>query len=259
VSYAVSLAQDPRGEKLDGRCMNLISLIKYPLYNGRSTPLYIGVFLCVLLVAGCSSGRHVVSRYSLPQQDVVFDTVAVVPFQKVHSGDRQVTTVRCPLSGVVMSACESSPDAGKNVEKIFTERFFACGQPVILPSQRVGGVYKRIVSDSFTTSPLETLQQAGKELGVDAVVAGYVFCFRERKGYTYSIESPATVAFSVHLVRVSDGTLMWSGIYDRTQKSLTENVLDISSFIRMGGKWVTAEELAVEGVDEILDVFPLSK
>ncbi len=242
-----------------GRCMELISLRKYPLNKSKSTLLRIGVFLCVLLVMGCSSGRHVVSRHLLPPQEVVFDTVAVVPFQKVHSGDRQVTTARCPLSGVVVRACESSPDAEKIVEKIFAERFSACDHPVILPSQRVGGIYKRIVSNSFTLSPLETLQQAGKELGVDAVVAGYVFCFRERKGYTYSIESPATVAFSVHLVRVADGTLMWSGIYDRTQKSLTENVRDRSSFLRMGGKWVTAEELTAEGVDEIIDSFPLSK
>lgn len=232
---------------------------KYPQKQIRTMLCRIGILLCLLPFIGCSSGRHVTSRYFLPPQDVAFKTVAIVPFQKIDSGDREVTTARCPLSGVVVRACESSPKAENIIEKIFTDRLTACDRRVVLPSQKAGGIYKRISANSFTVSPLETLQQAGRELGVDAVLTGYVFCFRERKGYTYSVESPATVVFSVHLVRVADGKLMWSGICDRTQKSLTENILDFPSFIRTGGKWVTAEELAAEGIDEILDSFPTSR
>jgi hypothetical protein len=36
--------------------------------------------------------------------------------------------------------------------------------------------------------------------------------------------------------------------FQREQASLTENLWQIGSFIRRGGQWVSAEELAAEGI-----------
>jgi hypothetical protein len=87
-------------------------------------------------------------------------------------------------------------------------------------------------------------------------VVGHLYRFRERIGESYSVEQPASVAFEVHLIRVEDGELVWRGAFDRTQGSLMENLLQISYFFREKGRWVTAEELAAEGVKEILKSFP---
>jgi hypothetical protein len=100
------------------------------------------------------------------------------------------------------------------------------------------------------------LRKVGKELEADGVIMGYVYRYRERKGYPYSVEKPASVAFGIYLIRVSDGALVWKGIFDRTQGSLMENILQVSSFLKHGGKWLTAEELSEVGVDKILKTFP---
>ena len=90
----------------------------------------------------------------------------------------------------------------------------------------------------------------------DGIVVGYVYRFRERKGYPYSVKRPASVAFEIHLVRVKDGAIVWRGNFDKTQTSLMENLLQMSWFFREGGQWVTAEELAREGVERLLDTYP---
>ncbi len=91
---------------------------------------------------------------------------------------------------------------------------------------------------------------------MDAILVGYVFRYRERMGYPYSVEKPASVAFDLHLVRVKDGVIVWRGAFDRTQTSLMENIFQLSSFFSWGGKWVTAKELSAVGLAAILKTFP---
>ena len=45
-----------------------------------------------------------------------------------------------------------------------------------------------------------------------------------------------------------DGTLMNRSIFEEEQVSLTENLLTAGSFFKRKGAWVTAEELAVDGM-----------
>lgn len=105
-------------------------------------------------------------------------------------------------------------------------------------------------------SPTEILTEVGREIGADGIVAGYLFYYVERKGFDYSAEKPASVAFCVHLIDVKSGVSVWKGVFDKTQSSLMENIFDILPFIKGGGKWLTAEELSREGIKEILKGFP---
>ena len=50
------------------------------------------------------------------------------------------------------------------------------------------------------------------------------------------------------LLKVGDGTLMNRSIFEEEQVSLTENLLTAGSFFKRKGAWVTAEELAVDGM-----------
>jgi hypothetical protein len=87
-------------------------------------------------------------------------------------------------------------------------------------------------------------------------VVGYLFRFRERKGEPYAVQQPASVAFDIHLLRVQDGVLVWRGSFDKTQSALMENILQAPAFYREKGRWVTAEELAAEGLEQVLKSFP---
>lgn len=208
-----------------------------------------------LLISGCTPKAGVETDFSR-KGEVTLSKIAVVPFQMVIPEDNSASTVRCPLSGTIFRTCESAEGAETVVGKIFFRKLKDCRRFALIPTDRVGGIYKRISAGSLKATPLEILRKVGKELGADGVVAGYVYRYSERKGYPYSAEKPASVAFGIYLVRVSDGTLVWRGIFDRTQRSLLENILRVSSFLRQGGRWITAERLSEVGVDEIFRAFP---
>jgi hypothetical protein len=92
----------------------------------------------------------------------------------------------------------------------------------------------------------------GKKLGVDMVVAGTLWRFTERKGNAFAAETPASVAFSLFLIDVASGDIIWNGIFNETQKALTENLFNSSLYVNKGLKWLTAEEFASVGVEKLL-------
>ena len=206
-------------------------------------------------ISGCTS-KAGIGTDSSRKGAAVLSRIAVVPFQIVVPEEASVNTVRCPLSGTIFRTCKSSEGAEKIVEETFFRKLKDSKQFILIPTDRVGGVYRRISIDSLKVNPLEILRKVGTELGADGVVAGYVYRYREREGYPYSAEKPASVAFGIYLIRVNDGTLVWRGVFDRTQRSLLENILQVSSFFKSKGRWITAAELSEIGIDEVLKNFP---
>ena len=178
-------------------------------------------------------------------------TVAIVPFRSIATdADAMRGSARDPVSGAIFRTCPAVPDAERILEDIFSRKVTASKDFKWIAVKRTG------LFPEFKLWKAEALKQKGSELKADAVLTGHVYCFRERVGYPLSVEKPASVAFGIYLVRTSDGSILWRGIFDRTQQSLFENLLQASSFFKGGGKWVTSEELAEIGIDELLKTFP---
>ena len=91
----------------------------------------------------------------------------------------------------------------------------------------------------------------GEKLQASHVLAGTAVRYRERKGTAYGADRPATVTFSVYLLEVKTGAIVWSGAFDKTQQSLAENLFDAPAFFKGGAKWLTAQELACRGAEDI--------
>lgn len=182
--------------------------------------------------------------------------VAVVPFAVLNAQNGQAGAVRCPLCGATVSVGPVSPGAGKIVQEIFVNQLSAARAVEILPLEKTESVYKRISSESFKEPLGSTLQRVGQELKTDFVAAGFVYRYAERVGYPFSSERPASVAYEIHLLQTQNGDVIWRGFFDKTQKSLMEDVLQISSFFRGGGKWLTARQLAEQGMDEMFRTIP---
>lgn len=206
----------------------------------------------MLFAAACASEKD---RLRTDAEKAVLKRIAIVPFQRLAPDDSSSRAVRCPICGTVYPACELPQNAEMVVQDVFVEEFSAHKQWTVIPMDRVSAVYNRISSQDLKDTPAEELSKVGKELEADGVVIGYVSCFRERKGYALSAERPASVTFGVYLVRVSDGAMVWGKIFDKTQQSLMENLFQASTFFKRP-KWLTARELAEEGVEEILKSYP---
>ncbi len=76
--------------------------------------------------------------------------------------------------------------------------------------------------------------------------------YQEREGGEYGVFSPASVAFYVELLSVPEGVLLWQSYYAETQRPLLEDVTSIGKFFKRGGRWLTADELAREGVQDVV-------
>jgi hypothetical protein len=208
----------------------------------------------MLALAACASNKDQL-RVSSDTEKAVLKRIAIVPFQRLVPDDLSSRAIRCPLCGTIYPACVLPQNAEMVVQDVFVEKFSVHKQWTVIPMDRVAAVYSRVSLQDLKDTPAEELIKVGKELEADGVLIGYVSCFRERKGYALSAERPASVTFGVYLVRVSDGALVWGKIFDKTQQSLMENLFQASTFFKRP-KWLTARELAEEGVEEILKSYP---
>lgn len=89
-----------------------------------------------------------------------------------------------------------------------------------------------------------------ERLSADAVLLGKVLVYQERVGSKLGAD-PAAVGFEVKLV-AADGETLWVGNYYEKQRPMNEDLL---GFVQRWG-FVTAEELAEYGAEQVLQKFP---
>jgi len=182
--------------------------------------------------------------------------IGVISFQPLIPEEGLGNTVICPLCSTGYSSGRILKGAEKTVEDVFVEKLYELKEIQIIPPDKVQSVYKRISSESLKKPLLDVLKKVGSELGADALALGYIYRYIERVGYDYSSEHPASVAFEIYMIKPIDGSTIWRGVFDKTQKSLMEDLFQISSFYKGGGKWLTAQQLSKQGMDEIFETFP---
>lgn len=181
--------------------------------------------------------------------------LAVIPFQPLLPEEGS-SMVICPLCGAGYSSGKIGRGAEKIVEEAFIDKLHDFKAIQIIPLEKVAAVYNRVRAETLKKPLLDILEKAGTELQADVVAVGYLYRYTERVGYDFSVERPASVAFEIHLIDVKDGSTIWHGVFDKTQKSLMEDVFQANSFFKGGGKWLTASQLAKQGIDEIFKTFP---
>jgi len=102
-------------------------------------------------------------------------------------------------------------------------------------------------------------REVGRQLQYDAVLITTIERYQDRNGTEYSVKEPASVAFSLQLLAVESGEVIWSSDFDQTQKPLLENILPKTRSTGSGFRWLTAEELASAGLTKKLDNCPYLK
>ena len=215
---------------------------------GKKTSCLAGFILILLLVLP-------VSVQSAEKDGLVIKRLAVIAFQPLLPKEGS-TMVVCPLCSGGYSSGKIEKGAEKDVQEGFIDKLRDLKEVQIIPLEKVTAVYNRVAAEALKKPLLAVLKKVGAELKAEVIAVGYVYRYTERVGYDFSAEHPASVAFEIHLLNVKDGSTIWRGVFDKTQKSLMENVFQASSFFKGGGKWLTASQLAKQGIDEIFKTFP---
>jgi hypothetical protein len=110
------------------------------------------------------------------------------------------------------------------------------------------------VSESIPkTNDMARLRKIGELVYADAVMTGRMLRYRERVGGDIGVQSPASVAFTLELIDIQRGDVIWSTRFDETQKGLSENILSLGDIRERGLRWLTAEQLAQDGVRKIIN------
>lgn len=115
----------------------------------------------------------------------------------------------------------------------------------------VGEALRQLYGEVRPPTPSEA-QAVGTLLRADAVLRGEVTVFEERIGSEFAAKRPAHVVFAVELLRLPDSVPLWQAEYAEQQQALSENLWNLPGFVRAGGIWVRAGELAQLGATQLV-------
>jgi len=214
------------------------------------------IILGAFTIVGCAQWRIPKHPQSTVEEQPIINSIAIMPFKKVQNKEaRRDGSGSCPICESLFMSGEVVSNAEEKLTGLFFQKLRYSRTYSILPIGQVTGVISKELHDDLKASYFKIAVQVGKGLNVDGVLIGFVFRYQDRQGNAYSIKRPASVAFEVHLISVKESRSIWKGTFVETQKSLSENVLKLPSFIKRGSRWLTADELAEHGVDEVLKKF----
>ena len=159
---------------------------------------FVLLFFILCVVCGCQRASGV-STTLKDDGKVVFKRIAVVPFQAIRQEDADIKTVRCPVCGMVFRTESYAKGSETVVEGIFLDRLKDEKAFALIPPDRVGGVYAGVTGTLFKADLLDVLKKVGTELEADGIILGYVYRFRERKGFPLSAEKAASEIGRAHV------------------------------------------------------------
>jgi len=210
--------------------------------------------LGVLILASCVASHQ---TFQMDNASAGVETILVLPFQNLHAEYGDSVRIDCTFCNrrhvvgeVPQGALEFMTEHLKKLLMNDSSYRFVFPEPS-------GEISSDMPADENGVVRMTDLVRSNRETdSEDAILTGYLFRFKERVGKRYSVESPASVAFSLFLFRVSDGQILWRGIFEETQQSLSENFLKLGTFLKRKARWVTARELAADGLENLILTLP---
>jgi len=176
----------------------------------------------------------------------------VLPFYKGKTPGPGTDDLRCEICRLAFEPEEIAENADVQLTHFLRESIAEMGGIELVPEERVQKGLELNPMDPLIDTPYSRSLRVGREIGAESFIVGTISRYRDRKGST----SPASVVFSLFLIRTRDGKVLWKANFGETQRSLLENLLDISTFFERGGKWLTADELARYGLKDVLKTLP---
>jgi hypothetical protein len=222
--------------------------------RSKVVAVILGLFIFVLPTLGHTQGQQ---PSPLKEERVVpLQKMAVLPFLLVKPQQPGQRVVKGLWENFFFRTGELPARSGPEVTASFQRQLNTLGRCELIPLDQAQAAVEGMDPKTLLKDPIGVAAQIGRDLNLYAVVIGGVYRFEQRQGGALGAESPASAAFDAHLVRVADKKVLWSGRFDETQHSLSENALKITTFIKGGAQWVTVERWAELGAESVLRTFP---
>jgi len=165
----------------------------------------------------------------------------------------------CPLDQTSHAACAIGDAAEAELSRSLGQALLAAVGPVSwVPQAEINAARaKTKAGEGALLSPAGPAQLAiGEEVSADAVLFGFVYCYRDRSGVSWASSRPAAIGFSLHLVDPSSQKVLWTYSYHDRQRPLTENLLELPGFLKRKGKWITIEQMSREAAASVAKDLP---
>ncbi|RLB10804.1 MAG: hypothetical protein DRG27_02385 [Deltaproteobacteria bacterium] len=217
----------------------------------RSFPTLI-LILSFVSVISCSFRRNEIQKEEIP----CLKRVVILGFRPVSPIFKGSSYVRCPISNNTFRGERVSEDVTATMTNLFLKhisnnKYFEIVMPQMVENEFLD-LYQVIDNTRKKEILLNYIRQIGLAFDADAVLLGHVFRWEERVGSDFSAIKPASVSFDLHLIETEKGKVVWTEEFDKTQRSLSENLLEIKTFIKGKARWLTAKGLADIGISEMV-------
>lgn len=80
-----------------------------------------------------------------------------------------------------------------------------------------------------------------------------VLNWEEREGSQAGVSKSAHCRVEFFLLDVAEGLVAARSVYEEKQTGLADNLLDFGTFLKRKGQWVTARDLAIEGMKKAIE------
>ena len=181
---------------------------------------------CLLLLAGCAGQTK---QNSTIDESVAVSCIAVMPAMPTVDYDapdaQAKSTALLKGSQVVNELVRELLNSPK--VRFVGEQDLSLGSPTLDKSREIANGYQCNVVLDISVSR-----------------------FEERVGGEYGVKQPAAVTFAYRLFETDEGRVFCHGRFDEQQQSLMENLFTLSKAQSRGLTWLSAKELARDGLQE---------
>lgn len=183
--------------------------------------------------------------------------VRMIPMRIIHGAFKGLTFV---CLGILIVAAFAVVGHGQGIGDlgIIVERVDGAGETKTCTYckrvMKVGGIRRdaEVVFSMLLRDGLAA-RGFGYRLGKNSgnYISLVIHRYEERVGGNLGVERPAGIGFHMHLIERNILTRVF--VFDEDQQALSENLFNLGKFVRRGARWITAEELARDAVNEGLD------
>ena len=221
-------------------------------------------FLSISLIAAslftglvdCSRAFAQSSQSQSLAPKVTVNRIAVMPLTRGRSGTSLAETLDAPLFLFSPDPENVAEDADRLLTEYVYNKMVSIHGGKLAPLDKAMEFFLSAPRDATGDTIRSLAQKTGNSLNANVVVTGYIWRYKKRIGGPRAASSPASVSFALVLIETSNGRVLWRGRFEEKQAALSENILNAKTFFDRGGKWLTVDELARYGVNEIFKKYP---